>query len=72
MVVVTYSNKFNPAPTVNLGQPNASKTTQSAGDKDLRSKLLNLTGFFSSVAGAPGRPAAGEETVDIIWVLLSR
>jgi hypothetical protein len=44
--------------------------TNNVSDKNLRSRLLNLTGFFSNLgAVGTGRPAAaGAEAVDIIWV----
>ena len=64
----THSNMFRPAPTaggstlVSSQFPHGRRVER----QDLRNKLLNLTGFFSSGGGAT-RPAGA----DIIWEWLS-
>jgi hypothetical protein len=45
----TYSNMLSPAPTIHY----ISTATNSLCTQNSRSRLLNLTGFFSSGAGAP-------------------
>ena len=51
--VMTYSNKFRPAPTEYLTMIRP-QCNWSFGGQDLRNKLLKLTGFFSGMV----RPAA--------------
>jgi hypothetical protein len=45
--------------------------TGSGSQGDSRSRLLNLTGFFSSFWGAAGIPATVAVGADIIWEILS-
>ena len=60
MKLGTYSNMLRPAPTSNY----ISTRSHLAHIYDSRSKLLNLTGFFSSVGGIVGTPAGVEL---ILW-----